>query len=189
MITNREISKLLEIKHVQNLIRRHALQQHICTHDDGTSLLLYKHPCVIEIRDTFHENYLEIVIAHLDDERFIHGGCALELCVQMGFLSLEKLRARNFQTDSRSRLFLSFEADKTHDLEVGLEAVKLLLRLILSKGLCALDQGTFHSNTKAGDHTNRFPLGLKERYLKCLLKKHANSLSRRHDPISLRLNS
>lgn len=61
------------------------------------------------------------------------------------------------------------------NLDVGLKAIDLLLPQFLDPGLGALDRGEFHSDIKAGDHTNRLPMELKKRFEQCLQEGHIKS--------------
>ncbi len=58
MITNAHIDRLLEVPLVQEVVQKNQFKTCLCQQGDDFTLLLYRLPYVIELRDTLVENYL-----------------------------------------------------------------------------------------------------------------------------------
>lgn len=170
MITNAHIDRLLEIPLVQEVVQKNQFKTSLCQKGDDFTLLLYRLPYVIELRDTLVENYLETSLSDLDSERMIFGGSALGCCVHLGLIDIEALRQCVYEQQYES-FFLSESALKLSDLYSDIEAFDKLLSIFEQQGMeplvSKLDNGAHEFGTQP------MYAGLKDKYLRCISSQPA----------------
>lgn len=168
MIFNEHIDRLVEISCVKEFMVRHDMNSTLCNRKDDYSLLIYRLPYVLEIYDALIENYLFIRLSSVDEGLVIEGNSALGCCLSLGLQDIAELRARSFEGDPQSSIFLSFNAEKMGDLASNLEAINKLLPVIKERGLKSMLDGTFDERHDFKASVRTMYQGLKERYAFCI---------------------
>lgn len=170
MITNKEIDRLTTVEVVRDFAMRNAMAVKLCEHKGEHSLLIFRTPYFVAIRDVLVENYLEITLSDLTSNLLITGSCALACSLELGLQDLEVLRSQTFNSDRSHELFLSFHLQKFDDLHTFLGAIDKLLSCIATGGLLALRAGRFNLGLECSQSIGPMYPGLREEYLRCVLE-------------------
>ena len=157
MIMNERIGKLIYRPSVADLIRNFDLKFKHWSNEDGTSfsLLLFKDEILIELSEIKVDNCLEISVVNLSEEKQVEASTVLHIALAMHLVNMSVLKEmRTYHLAHPEGIFLSYNAEKTADLERHLLAIRLLYPLIKAKGLLALDIGAFDSRITERDLTS-----------------------------------
>ena len=146
MIMNERIGELIYRPSLANFIRHFDLNfKPWCDEgEEPSSLLIFGDEILIELSELKAENYIDISVVNLREERQITGGAVLHIALAMRLVDLSTLREMGAHDRAHpDEIFLSHNADKTSILEEELLGLRLVYPFIKAKGLLALQTGAF----------------------------------------------
>lgn len=146
MIFNQSIERLLEIKIVQELIKKYEMSFKTLNHGEEFYLLIYRRPYIIEISERLIENILDIFLYDLDSDLNLMDGRLVFIAESLQLPIYEICNLFNFKDHTQNNIFLTFNEEKMFDLHLTLTSIDLLLPVFINKGgFMSLKNGEFSS--------------------------------------------
>jgi hypothetical protein len=168
MISNNGIAQIARIPFVSEFLLKNEMSALTCAQDGEYSLIIYRHPIIIEILDALIDNCLQITLCDLHHTLYVSDGSLLHISFTLGLQDKKIIRQMSFEGMSETAIFLSSGPEKMHNLYSTLQAIDRLLSLLQSKGLDAIRERSFQPPFNFSNLVCSMQPGMKDRYIRCM---------------------